>query len=355
MSIYKQAGCARWYVRLRVAGRLIRKATGTADRKEAEAVEAALKVALRARQGRAMLASMAEELFPASAPKVLLSRLWEHYEDAARAQGYKVGAETERKRRSACLRLTAWAKGVGVKTVEAVTVEVAAEFLAAVGGTAKTKRNVAGELSSVWRVLGARGVVEGNPWKVARPLPDKGEERHGRALTDEELEAVRLVCETYPNGGEWWDMATVALYTGLRLTDVRRLEGRMVDWGEGVLALTPAKTARHGIAVRIPLHPKVAEVFRRRGRDGGVLFPVALAEKWGRPHFSSILKKAGVVAQPGEQLTFHCLRHTFATRLATAGVPEDVRMQLCGWTEKGTARRYNHDETRARTAVLNLA
>ena len=353
MALYRQPGCERWYIRLRVAGRLVRKTTGTSDRKEAEAMEAAVKCAMRARDGRRTLCRLAEDIFPETGKDAPLGRLWQLYAATAQEVGYRTGETTTRKRESACLRLVAWAKGAGVRKVSEVDGEAAVAFLGAIGGTTKTKRNVAGELSAVWRTLARRGWAEGNPWLTARPLPQGGEEKHGRAFSDEELAAIWRACEGYPNGEEWRDMATVALYTGLRLTDVMRLEGVMVDWERGVLALTPRKTARHGIAVSIPLHPKVAEVLRRRG-GGGPCFPAAQADTSHVPHFSAIIKRAGLTAGPGEALTFHCLRHTFATRLAEAGVPEDVRMQLCGHTVRETARKYNHDTTNARAAVLAL-
>ena len=343
MALYKQPGCAMWYLDVRDAGRRIRRSTGTADRKEAEAIEAAVKLSLRAQDGRATLRRMAEELYPETATSIPIARLWDYYEEAALATGYRCGETTTRKRRDATLRFGAWAKARRLRTTADVTERVAWAFLDASGGTAKTKRNVAGELSSLWRVLGSRGLVRDNPWKTVRPSPDSDSERHGRAFTEEEIEAIYKACDEVRHGEEWAGMVTVALYTGLRM-----VQG-------GVLVLTPRKTARHGIAVRIPIHPRVAAVFARHG--DGLCFPGVMGA-WKssatRTRFRDILRRAGIAAKPGESLTFHCLRHTFATRLAEAGVPEDVRMQLGGWTQRDTARIYNHDETRARLAISAL-
>jgi integrase len=41
-------------------------------------------------------------------------------------------------------------------------------------------------------------------------------------------------------------------------------------------------------------------------------------------------------------LTFHDLRHTFATRLAERGVDESVRMALLGQSSLKMVRRYSH-------------
>lgn len=356
MALFKQPGCAVWYVDLRIFGRRIRRTTGTTDYKEAQAIEAALRVSARAQDGRRALARMAEDIFPERVQGVPLSRLEAYYDEAAKASGYTCGETTARMRRGALLRFSAWAKRAGVRTVAEVTAEVALGFLDALPGTTKTRRNVAGELSSAWRVLASRGMAEGNPWREVKPAPAPGECKHGRAFTPAEVKAILRACADAPNGDDWRDMVQVALHTGLRLTDVLRLDDSMVDLETRELRLTPAKTRRHGIVVRIPLHPTVEAVFRRR--DGrGLLFPQAATEckSHHRQPFGELIARAGIVAKPGEKLTFHCLRHTFATRLAEAGVPEDVRMQLCGHTVASTARIYNHDTTQARRAVLALS
>ena len=355
MPLYRQPGCSNWYVRLTVYGRKVRRTTGTADYKEAQAIEAALRVSLRAREGRKALTRMAEDIFPEKTQGVPLSRLEAYYNEAAEATGYKVGETTARMRRSAMLRLTAWAKRAGVRMVSEVTVEVSGAFLDEIEATVKTRRNIAGELSSAWRVLASRGFVEDNPWGAVKPQTAPAQAKHGRAFTDEEIAAILKACPTVANGDEWRDMVQVALHTGLRLTDTLNLTPEAADWRKMELRVAPTKTRRHGIEVRIPMHEAVVEVFKRR-KGPGLLFPGAEVEcrSHRRQPFADLLKVAGITAKPGEKLTFHCLRHTFATRLAEAGVPEDVRMQLCGHTVVETARIYNHDTSQARLAVLAL-
>lgn len=56
------------------------------------------------------------------------------------------------------------------------------------------------------------------------------------------------------------------------------------------------------------------------------------------PPFSAILKAAGLDC---ERFTFHSWRHTFRTRLAEAGVSDQVAMRF-GWTNLTTSARYDH-------------
>jgi len=55
--------------------------------------------------------------------------------------------------------------------------------------------------------------------------------------------------------------------------------------------------------------------------------------------FAAILKAAGV---DDPTITFHSWRHTFRTRLAEAGVSNDLAKRLGGWTQDATVQRYDH-------------
>ena len=94
--------------------------------------------------------------------------------------------------------------------------------------------------------------------------------------------------------------------------------------------------------------------------DGAWVFPWRAAHPQrhslagGDCRFADILRDAGIVANGGERISFHCLRHTFVTRLAEAGVAQDVRMRLAGRTEASTSDLYTHDDAAARTAIAAL-
>jgi integrase len=53
-------------------------------------------------------------------------------------------------------------------------------------------------------------------------------------------------------------------------------------------------------------------------------------------------------------LTFHDLRHTFATRLAERGVDESVRMALLGQSSLKMARRYSHATPEAMQDAVSM-
>jgi integrase len=128
---------------------------------------------------------------------------------------------------------------------------------------------------------------------------------------------------------------------------------------DGFILVMPSKTRRHGIRVKIPVHRLLVPILQGR-RDAcgtnGWLFEALhhhyVTTKNGSG-FSRMLELAEVEAG-GAVLTFHCWRHTFRTRLAEAGVSQEVAMQLGGWTDARTAEIYNHDLSRARAAIEAL-
>jgi len=66
-----------------------------------------------------------------------------------------------------------------------------------------------------------------------------------------------------------------------------------------------------------------------------------------------VLERAGVVAGPGEVVSFHSWRHTFRTMLSRAGVPKETAQRLGGWTTD-VSERYNHDVATLAAAIASL-
>ena len=61
------------------------------------------------------------------------------------------------------------------------------------------------------------------------------------------------------------------------------------------------------------------------------------------PRLSRILRSILQRFTPIDGFTFHSWRHTFRTRLAEAGVSDEIAKRLGGWTVDKTAARYDHD------------
>lgn len=296
-------------------------------------------------------------LYDKPAPGVVkLAAIWDTYLQVARSVGRdKCSADTMRKREGTIKNLVAWLKKNRplVATAEAVTQPVAAAYAAALaegGRKTKTRANIIGELSSVWRILEKASTGIHNPWATLAPQDIDGEV--GKAFTPDELRRVLESAEKV--GKDWRPVCIIALHTGLRYGDVATMRWAQIEkHGDkflgGVIRIKPSKTKRHGIQTAFPITAPLAEALAAvDGRGGDFLFPMhsELHGNRGRMSrealsFAEVLKAAGLY---GQGFTFHSLRHTAATRLAGAGVGLETRKRILGHTVDATARRYDHDE-----------
>ena len=267
------------------------------------------------------------------------------YEDWCRGKGRVVAPQTDVNRRNLLARFVAWADGRGVADARAVSIAVARAFVAelrASGLSNKTLRTYAQYLGGIWRAVGQMVGELHNPWPAACPDDDGSSVRRAAFTPDEERRVLACASEV---GHGWWLASVISRWTGLRYGDVARLAWEDVDIANRVIAITPSKTRRHGVRVTPPIAKPLLDALGRelRGRaraEGFVLPEHAVAyPKPMDPPFSDVLRRAGLDASA---YTFHSWRHTFRTRLAEAGVSDEVARRLGGWTNLGMAAHYDH-------------
>lgn len=120
-----------------------------------------------------------------------------------------------------------------------------------------------------------------------------------------------------------------------------------------------------GAGVRIvPLIPAMVEMLKKHQQrsepnphglvwhhpDGRPLSPSDDHRQW-----QELLVAAGITKK-GQTLSLHAARHSAATMLLEAGVPEEIRMAIMGQSSVAAHRGYLHvDQTQARAALCNLA
>ena len=196
------------------------------------------------------------------------------------------------------------------------------------------------------------GRIEGNPLRF---LPRQNEaidrRRVRRALTEDEV--ARLLTVARERGRLAWYL--LALYGGLRLSELRKLTWDAVDLGRGVLVIRMGKARR---VDEVPMHPDLAaELARIRPAlmlSDGRVFPTAVTNDTRTKDF----KRAGidVEAKDGLHVDLHSLRSTLATRLARQGVAPQVAQRVLRHSDyRTTAKHYVRLELAdATTAVRGL-
>lgn len=135
------------------------------------------------------------------------------------------------------------------------------------------------------------------------------------------------------------DVVLFALSTGLRQSNVLRLEWSQIDLVRAVAWIHPdqAKARR---AIHVPLNSQAVAVLNRQiGRHPERVFTFrGKPIRWANTRaWREALRRAGI-----EDFRWHDLRHTWASWLTQHGTPSNVLQELGGWESESMVRRYAH-------------
>ncbi len=204
----------------------------------------------------------------------------------------------------------------------------------------------------------------GKTWKMLWPKVKKLDEPKdiGRALSDEEdsrlLEAANMSRFRFIGTA-----LRVALTTGMRSGEITNLTWEQVDFGKRIITVGKTKTAA-GTGRQIPMNDELFNVLAMHAawfteRFGVVkpdhyLFPFGFpkAPDVTRPTLS--LKKVWTTVRKnaGVQCRFHDLRHTAATKMAEAAVPESTMLAIMGHMSRAMLERYSHIRMQAKREAV---
>lgn len=179
-------------------------------------------------------------------------------------------------------------------------------------------------------------VASDEAWRRVKPFAAVDAARI-RYLTDPE--AVRLVNACGP---ELRRLVTAALLTGCRYGELCKLQARDFDPTGKVLHIRAAK----GGKARVVHLTEEAERFFTTEAAGkprlGVLIPRDDGEAWGKSHQFLPLRTACAAAKIAPAVSFHIIRHTFASRMVAKGVPLSIIAAALGNSEAICAKHYAH-------------
>lgn len=316
----------------------------------------------------------------ASAPGVRIADAWETYERLPRTARPDSGPGTMQQYAFQFARFERWAaehhpEAAALKDMNEDHAAAYAADLQAAGLSGATVNKHVGLLKLVFRTLAKQAGLRFNVWETLRPA--KHRPRGRRELSTEEL---RRVCGSA--AGELRLLLALGIYSGLRLADCALLRWDEIDFAQGALLVTPAKTARtSGKQVRIPIHPTLRAMLEEvhKAASGEYVLTDTAATYAGRPdtvtdrvqrHFwaNGIDCHAKGTGQQLErdaagepvrdekgrvkfELTrrravvsvgFHSLRHSFVSMCRAAGVSLSVVESLVGHSNPNVTRLYTH-------------
>lgn len=189
----------------------------------------------------------------------------------------------------------------------------------------------------VWRLWTGENPSKG----VAFPIPNNARQRF---LSQDE--ASRLLETLRQRSLQVARIATMSLYGGLRLGEVLGLSWSNVDLKNGIIMVQDTKNYEsRPIFITDPIRQIIGEL------DPGAPDELLFKSKTGNPvqwlskSFAATVNKLKLnegVSDPRERVTFHTLRHSFASWAVMAGVPLYVVGKTLGHKTLTMTARYSH-------------
>ena len=132
-----------------------------------------------------------------------------------------------------------------------------------------------------------------------------------------------------------------ALHTGLRKSEQFNLEWKDIDFDRRVIIVPHPKNDRsREVTMSDTCHRVLKDLFKGRPDDGRVF----LSDRYKKQPISNVRKAfdSALTEAKIADFTWHCLRHTFITRLVQAGVDLRTVQYLAGHQSLAMTGRYAH-------------
>lgn len=179
-----------------------------------------------------------------------------------------------------------------------------------------------------------RGKTRNDDWNRVEPFAGV-ESPRSHYLTVEQAERLLNSCDA-----DFRPMVKAALLTGCRYSELAKLKAQDFDSDNASLYIDNPKSSRSRY-VHLNTEGKAFFTRATAGKDPSVLiFPRADGEPWGQAHQIKRIRDAAKRARLPAWVTFHILRHTYGSQLATAGVPLQVIAQLMGHSNVSVTEKY---------------
>lgn len=319
MSLYKPRGTTRYWCRFRLRGREVRQSTGTLVKADAEEYEDRL----RRRIWREIELGQRSHTFDEAVALYKAER--SHLAKSTRYRNdWILGWFADPKRDGPLHRLP----------LLAITPEVIQAARAALikGFAPATVNRYLCVLSAVLNLAVSRGMLKHAPKVPLYPL----RARDPVFITREQFALLLAELPAHLRAP-----VTFSVLTGLRMANVRDLVHGRIDL-ERAHAWIPRESAKGRRPISVPLPPEAVELLRAVPRVEGVDRVFTYREKpisgtFNTKAYRAALKRAGLVG-----ITWHTLRHTWASWMAQEGASTLVLMELGGWQSLRMASRYAH-------------
>jgi len=172
---------------------------------------------------------------------------------------------------------------------------------------------------------------------VTRVSMEKENNKRDRWLSEEEESRLLTACAPWLH-----DLVTFALHTGMRMGEILELTWRGVDFTRRTVTVLRSK---NGERRTIPVNETVLRVLKEKAKVRSLASDLVFCSKAFTPMESGHLRRSFRLALSKakiDEFHFHDLRHTFATRLVQRGIDLYKVQQLLGHKSPIMTQRYAH-------------
>jgi integrase len=158
-----------------------------------------------------------------------------------------------------------------------------------------------------------------------------------------------------------YELILMALRTGMRQGELKGLQWTSIDWQNRNLLVRHSLddismtlgSPKNNRERTIPLDTDVYETLFRRKKASGYVFTDVTGKPLNKKRLAHIMKRA--TEQVGiRSIGWHVLRHTFASQLATRGVPLNNVQTLLGHSSIVMTMRYAHTAPSALRSAIDM-
>ena len=174
------------------------------------------------------------------------------------------------------------------------------------------------------------GIIDTTPFSRYKISSEPSNREYLTIKEVERLEKLYRSNVLYPNMQETLRAFLFCCFTGLRLSDMKKLAYSEIR--EGIIFSVMHKTQ---IIVPIPLISR-AKLLIDKKNTGNVFSTVS--DQMPNKH----LVKTAQIANLGKKITFHCSRHSFATISLDLGITQNTIQKILGHTNVKTTEIYTH-------------
>jgi integrase len=312
MALYKRKDSSVWWVKLHHSGKVIQRSTGSGDKVKAQEYHDRLK------------ASLWEQERLGVKPRYS----W------VQAAGRWLEETADKATHKQDIAYLKWLHPhLGELMLDEITLDVIARIKEI--RLKEASKSTANRYLATIRTILRKARDE---WEWVEKVPKiklfKESEGRIRFITPEQVQALLRELPAHQR-----DMVLFALQTGLRQSNVVKLEWSQVKLEQGHMWVNAAQS-KNRKPISVPLNREALAVLHRQlGKHPARVFtfagqPIAYANTRA---FRNALKRAGI-----EDFRWHDLRHTWASWHRMRGTPTHELQQLGGWKTGAMVERYAH-------------